>query len=95
MPFSRLCSICSWIHQSVVRIPTRIALARNPWANFVRYESEVAAKLEELGRDNFFQPDAARGAGTYHTWNYYQYDNGVINFGEPDLFQPWSVASKP
>jgi hypothetical protein len=61
-------------------------LARNPWQNFVRYESEVSAKLEELGRENFFQPDAGAGAGTYQPWNLYN------NFGQPDLFQPWSVA---
>lgn len=65
--------------------PTR-SLARNPWMNFVRYEAEVAAKLEQLGRDNFFQPDAGAGAGTYQPWNLYN------NFGQPNLFQPWSVA---
>ena len=41
------------------------SLARNPWANFVRYEADVAAKLDQLGRDNFVQPDAGAGAGTY------------------------------
>jgi PEP-CTERM motif len=61
-------------------------LARNPWANFVRYEDEVSAKLQQLGRDNFFQPDAGAGAGTYQPWNLYN------NFGQPNLFQPWSVA---
>jgi hypothetical protein len=65
--------------------PTR-SLARNPWMNFVRYEAEVAAKLEQLGRDNFFQPDAGAGAGTYQAWSLYN------NFGQPNLFQPWSVA---
>jgi hypothetical protein len=54
--------------------------------NFVRYEAEVSAKLEQLGRDNFFQPDAGAGAGTYQPWNLYN------NFGQPNLFQPWSVA---
>jgi len=62
------------------------ALARNPWANFVRYETDAAAKLVQLGRSNFMQPDAGAGAGTYHTWNLYN------NFGQPNLFQPWSVA---
>lgn len=65
--------------------PTR-SLARNPWTNFVRYESEVAAKLDQLGRDNFMQPDAGAGAGTYKPWNLYN------DFGQPNLFQPWSVA---
>jgi hypothetical protein len=63
-------------------------LARNPWMNFVRYEAEVAARLEELGRENFFQPDAGAGAGTYLPWNLYEPNN----FGQPNLFQPWSVA---
>ena len=62
------------------------SLARNPWENFVRYEADVAAKLDQLGRDNFFQPDAGAGAGTYQPWNLYN------NFGQPNLFQPWSVA---
>ena len=62
------------------------SLARNPWTNFVRYEAEASAKLEQLGRDNFMQPDAGAGAGTYQPWNLYN------NFGQPNLFQPWSVA---
>lgn len=64
------------------------ALARNPWANFVRYENEVSAKLEQLGRDNFFQPDAGFDPQhtTYQPWNLYN------NFGRPNVFQPWSVA---
>ena len=40
------------------------SLARNPWINFVRYEDEVSAQLDQLGRENFFQPDAGAGAGT-------------------------------
>ncbi|MEX2308868.1 MAG: hypothetical protein WD738_14810 [Pirellulales bacterium] len=62
------------------------SLARNPWLNFVRYEAEVAAKLDQLGRENFFQPDAGAGADTYQAWSLYN------NFGQPNLFQPWSVA---
>jgi hypothetical protein len=62
------------------------SLARNPWMNFVRYEAEVAAKLDQLGREAFFQPDAGAGAGTYQAWSLYN------NFGQPNLFQPWSVA---
>jgi hypothetical protein len=61
-------------------------LARNPWENFVRYEADVVAKLNQLGRPNFMQPDAGAGAGTYQPWNLYN------NFGQPNLFQPWSVA---
>lgn len=65
--------------------PTR-SLARNPWLNFVRYEAEVSAKLDQLGRDNFMQPDAGAGANDYKPWSMYN------NFGQPNLFQPWSVA---
>lgn len=50
--------------------------------------------MQQLGRDNFFQPDAARGpdpvapppAVTYEAWNLFN------DFGQPDVFQPWSVA---
>jgi hypothetical protein len=62
------------------------SLARNPWQNYVRYEREVDSKLDQLGRGTFFQPDAGAGAGTYEPWNLYN------NFGQPNLFQPWSVA---
>ncbi|MCI0332773.1 MAG: hypothetical protein L0228_06080 [Planctomycetes bacterium] len=61
-------------------------LARNPWQNFVRYEAEVDAKLNQLGRGNFFQPDAGQGAAGYQPYNLYN------NFGQPNLFMPWSVA---
>jgi hypothetical protein len=69
------------------------SLARNPWQNFVRYEADVAARLEQLGRENFLQPDAGRGPDpnvpgeiTYEAWNLFH------DYGQPDLFQPWSVA---
>lgn len=65
--------------------PTR-SVARNPWENFVRYETDAAAKLSQLGRPTFMQPDAGAGAGTYQPWNLYN------SFGQPNLFQPWSVA---
>jgi hypothetical protein len=62
------------------------SLARNPWENFVRSEADVAAKLTQLGRPTLMQPDAGAGAGTYQPWNLYN------NFGQPNLFQPWSVG---
>ncbi len=62
------------------------SLARNPWENFVRSETDVSAKLTQLGRPDFMQPDAGAGAGTYQPWNLFN------NFGQPNLFQPWSVA---
>ena len=73
--------------RGVDNYPTR-SLATNPWQNFLRYEREVAAKLEQLGRDNLFQPDAASGApfSSYQQYSLYN------NFDQPDLFMPWSVA---
>jgi len=73
--------------RGVDNYPTR-SLATNPWQNYVRYEREVAAKLEQLGRDNFFQPDAGSGAPFSNYEQYSLYNN----FGQPDLFMPWSVA---
>jgi hypothetical protein len=61
-------------------------LARNPWVNFQRYEAEVSTRLQQLGRDNFFQPDAGNGAGGYQPYNLFN------NFGQPNLFMPWSVS---
>jgi hypothetical protein len=60
--------------------------ARNPWENFVRSEADVAARLNQLGRANFLQPDAGQGAAGYQPYNIYN------NFGQPNLFMPWSVA---
>jgi hypothetical protein len=71
--------------RGVDNYPTR-SLARNPWINYVKYEEEVGDKLVQLGRPNFFQPDAGAGAGTYNPWNLWN------DFGQPNLFQPWSVA---
>jgi hypothetical protein len=69
------------------------SLARNPWMNFVRSEADISAKLAQFGRSNSMQPDAGQGADpahpgqtTYQPWNLYN------NFGQPNLFQPWSVA---
>jgi hypothetical protein len=61
-------------------------LARNPWHNFVKYEADVAANLDQLGRDYFFQPDAGQGAAGYQPYNLFN------NFGQPNLFMPWSVS---
>ena len=62
-------------------------LATNPWQNFVRYERETAAKLEQLGREDFFQADAGYGGSSgYEQYSLYN------NFGQPTLFMPWSVT---
>lgn len=74
--------------RGVDNYPTR-SLATNPWQNYLRYEKEVAAKLEQLGRDNLFQPDAADGAPLPNNYEQYSLYN---DFGQPDLFMPWSVA---
>ncbi len=63
-------------------------LATNPWENYVRYEREVAAKLVQLGRDYLFQPDAGQGGPPANYKQYSLYDD----FGQSDLFMPWSVA---
>lgn len=73
--------------RGVDNYPNR-SLATNPWQNYLRYEREVAAKLDQLGRDNLFQPDAGSGApfSSYEQYSLYN------NFGQPDLFMPWSVT---
>ncbi len=62
------------------------SLARNPWINFEKYEADVAAKLDQLGRENFFQADAGQGAAGYQPYNLFN------NFGQPNLFMPWSAS---
>lgn len=71
--------------RGVDNYPNR-SLARNPWVNYVRYEGEVSAKLQQLGRDLFQQPDAGQGPAGYLPYNLFN------DFGESDLFMPWSVA---
>jgi len=73
--------------RGVDNYPVR-SLATNPWKNYVRYEREVAAKLDQLGRNDLFQPDAASGApfSSYQQYSLYN------NFGQSDLFMPWSVT---
>jgi hypothetical protein len=61
-------------------------LAGNPWINFVKEEDEVGDKLAQLGRPNFFQPDAGQGAAGYQPYNLFN------DFGQPNLFMPWSSA---
>jgi hypothetical protein len=62
-------------------------LATNPWQNFVRYQRETAAKLEQLGREHLFQPDAGDGGSSgYRQYSLYN------DFGQPDLLMPWSVS---
>jgi hypothetical protein len=72
--------------RGVDNYPNR-ALATNPWQNFVRYERETAAKLQQLGRAGLFQADAGYGGSSgYEQYSLYN------NFGQPDLLMPWSVT---
>jgi len=72
--------------RGVDNYPVR-SLATNPWENYVRYEREASARLQQLGRNNFFQPDAAFGSATaYEQYSLYN------SFGAPTLFMPWSVS---
>lgn len=71
--------------RGVDNYPTR-SLARNPWINFEKYQADVAAKLDQLGRENFLQADAGQGAAGYQPYNLFN------NFGQPNLFMPWSSS---
>jgi hypothetical protein len=73
--------------RGVDNYPNRL-LATNPWQNYLRYERETAARLQQLDRENLFQADAGSGApfSSYQQYSLYN------NFGQPDLFMPWSVA---
>jgi hypothetical protein len=63
-------------------------LAVNPWQNFVCYEQQVMARLAELQRPYLVQPDA----GDDGSLTNYQQFSMYNNFGEGDLFMPWSAA---
>ncbi len=64
------------------------AMATNPWANFVAYEQQVMHRLKENGRPWLVQPDA----GDDGTLSNYQQFSLYEDFGQSDLFMPWSVA---
>lgn len=64
------------------------ALAGNAYQNAVLYQQEVDAKLANLGRGLFLQPDAGDdGSGSL-----YEQFSAYKDFGRPDLYMPWSVA---
>lgn len=63
-------------------------LATNPWENFVLYEQSVMKRLEKLGRPGLVQPDA----GDDGTLANYQQFSLYEDFGQNDLFMPWSAA---
>ena len=63
-------------------------LATNPLDNAVSYQRDVVAWFTELGRGALLQSDAGDdGSGS----NYHEF-SGYNDFGQSDLFMPWSVA---
>ena len=60
----------------------------NPWQNFVGYEQDVMGKLAAQGRPYLIQPDA----GDDGTLTCYRQFSVCDDFGQGDLFMPWSVA---
>jgi hypothetical protein len=66
------------------------SLATNPYDNAVLYQRDVDAKMAQIGRGLLLEPDAADdgtgGSQTYHAFSAYD------DFGQSNLFMPWSVA---
>jgi hypothetical protein len=65
-----------------------VSMARNALYNAIDYQTEVHAKLSSIGRGNLLQPDAADD-GTGETYEQFSLYN---DFGQPELFMPWSVS---
>jgi len=63
-------------------------LAVNPWENFVCYQQNVLGMLAARGRAGLLQPDA----GDDGTLNCYRQFSAYEDFGQADLFMPWSVS---
>ena len=64
------------------------ALAVNPWRNFVCYEQDVTARLAEARRPGLVQPDAGDDGSLSCYRQFSVYDD----FGQGDLFMPWSSS---
>ena len=62
------------------------AKSTNPFDNAVKYQKDVDDRFAQLGRGLFLQPDAGSSGTQYQQFSAYN------NFGEPDVFMPWSVA---
>lgn len=62
-------------------------LAVNPWRNFVCYEQQVMRRLSSSGRRYMLQPDAGDDGSLecYRQFSMYE------DFGQRDLFMPWSA----
>ncbi len=76
------------VRQRGVDIYPDRGLAVNPWQNFVGYEQDVMSKLAVEGRPFLIQPDA----GDDGTLTCYRQFSVCEDFGQGDLFMPWSVA---
>jgi hypothetical protein len=63
-------------------------LAANPWENFVSYEKVALNRLAAMGRPYMVQPDA----GDDGTLTCYQQFSLYKDFGQSDLFMPWSAS---
>jgi hypothetical protein len=63
-------------------------LAVNPWDNFVCYEQNVMTFLAAHGRTGLVQPDA----GDDGSLTCYRQFSAYDDFGQSDLFMPWSVS---
>lgn len=63
-------------------------MATNPWQNFVAYQQQVMSRLRDKGRRLLVQPDA----GDDGTLANYQQFSLYEDFGQSDLFMPWSVG---
>jgi hypothetical protein len=63
-------------------------LAVNPWENFVCYEQNVMCLLSARGRAGLVQPDA----GDDGSLTCYRQFSAYEDFGQSDLFMPWSVS---
>ncbi len=63
-------------------------LAANPWQNFVCYEQNVMDRLARSGRPYLVQPDA----GDDGTQACYRQFSVYDDFGQSDLFMPWSTS---
>jgi hypothetical protein len=76
------------VRQRGVDIYPDRGLAVNPWQNFVGYEQDVMGKLAAEGRPYLIQPDA----GDDGTLTCYRQFSVCDDFGQSDLFMPWSAA---
>ncbi len=76
------------VRQRGVDIYPDRGLAVNPWQNFVGYEQDVMSKLAAQGRPYMIQPDA----GDDGTLTCYRQFSVCEDFGQSDLFMPWSAA---